>query len=289
MLQKKLRHVPAAVDILAPVAARYSTTDWYSTPEWYDILYDVDTRREVEFLGDVMDCYGSSRARRGKRVRALEPACGSGRLVAALARRGYSVVGFDLSPEMVAYAKQRLRAAGLRARVERARLESFADELRLGPPFQLAYCPVSSFKYILSDAGARAHLEGVASALAPGGLYVLGLHLTTYEETRLERERWVGERDGVRVICNVQTWPPDRRRRRERMRSRLRVQQGGAERRTETLWSWRTYSARQILGLFAMVPSLEIVGVHDFTYDIERSWDVSELEFDTIFVLRKRG
>ncbi len=279
-----------AVVILRPVAARYSEIDWYSTPEWYDILYAPDTAREVGFLRDVLDCYGRpGRARRSRRARVLEPACGSGRLVVALAREGYSVVGFDLSPEMVAYTRRRLKAAGLRARVERARLESFAEDMRLGRPFELAYCPVSSFKYILSEAGARAHLEGVAAALAPGGLYVLGLHLNTYRETRPDRERWVGERDGVRVVCNVQTWPPDRRRRRERMRSRLRVQQQGEERRSETVWSWRTYSARQILALLASVPSLEIVGVHDFTYDIERSWDLSELEYDTMFVLRKRA
>ncbi|MCA9718190.1 MAG: class I SAM-dependent methyltransferase [Myxococcales bacterium] len=268
------------------MATRFTTTDWYSEPEWYDIIYEPDTPREVEFLERALEVYGPPR-RRG-RTRALEPACGSGRLVAALARRGYAVTGFDLEPEMVAYSNRRLRAAGLRARVVRSSLERFGDELRLGPPFQLAHCLVSSFKYIASDAAARAHLQAVADALAPGGLYVLGLHLTKYDETGVQRERWVGARGPVHVVCNVQSWPPDPRSRTERMRARLRVQDGARERRTETKWTWRTYSPRQMLALLATVPSLEIAAIHDFTYDIEQSWTIDELDFDTLFVLRRR-
>ena len=61
----------------------------------------------------------------------------------------------------------------------------------------------------------------VDTALRPGGVFALGLHLTDYAQDRRQRERWVGRRGGTQVVCNLQSWPPDRRRRRERLRSRL--------------------------------------------------------------------
>src|SRR5829696_3720504 len=44
--------------------------------------------------------------------RVLELACGSGRLLVPLARAGCSVVGVDVSPPMLALARERLAAAG---------------------------------------------------------------------------------------------------------------------------------------------------------------------------------
>ena len=44
--------------------------------------------------------------------------------------------------------------------------------------FDLAHCLVSTFKYLLTEAAARAHLRSVARALRPGGVYALGFHLS---------------------------------------------------------------------------------------------------------------
>ena len=56
--------------------------DWYDTPLYYDIVFDDYTRPESEFLEKVLKLHGRTRGRR-----VLEPACGSGRLVAAMASR----------------------------------------------------------------------------------------------------------------------------------------------------------------------------------------------------------
>ena len=62
-------------------AARFETIDWYETPKYYDIVFDVDTSKEADFLEVVCARHGGTR---GKRV--LEPACGSGRLLVELDR-----------------------------------------------------------------------------------------------------------------------------------------------------------------------------------------------------------
>ncbi len=72
---------------------RFENIDWYDTPRYYDIVFDAGTAVECDFLESMKRSYGLSR---GNRV--LEPACGSGRLVAEMARRGYAVSAFDPQP-----------------------------------------------------------------------------------------------------------------------------------------------------------------------------------------------
>ncbi|MCA8979673.1 MAG: class I SAM-dependent methyltransferase [Planctomycetes bacterium] len=217
--------------------------------------------------------------------RALEPACGSGRLVDALAARDWKVQGFDLSRPMLDHARARLARSGRSARLFEARMEDF----RARGTVDLAHCLVSTFKYLLSEAHARAHLECVARSLAPGGVYVLGFHLSEYEVDKRTRERWVVRDGKTEVVCNIQSWPPDGRTRLERVRSRLRVTEGGRERRTETYWNFRTYDARQVRRLLRSVPALEHVATYDFTYDLTAPRELDDDQLDLVLVLRKRG
>ena len=143
------------------MSGSYETLDWYDVPRYYDLVFDEDTEREADFLEAMVDRFGRSSGRR-----ALEPACGSGRLVEALAERDWKVQGFDLSRPMLDHARARLDGAGLSARLFEARMEDFAARGRI----DLAHCLVSTFKYLLTEAHARAHLECVARSLAPGGL-----------------------------------------------------------------------------------------------------------------------
>lgn len=263
--------------------ASFTALDWYDTPRYYDIVFAEDTELEADFLEAMVARHATCRRR--VRPRAYEPACGSGRLVEALARRGWSVTGSDLSRPMLDHARARLRAAGLRAVLAHGEMATHAPRGR----FELVHCLVSTFKYLLDEASARAYLERVAAALLPGGIHVLGFHLTDYSRTARTRERWVGEEDGTRVVCNIQGWPADRRRRLEDVRSRLVVTEDGEERRAETRWRFRTYDARQVRRLLASVPALEHVATYDFRYDPDEPCELGDDQEDTILVLRGAG
>jgi SAM-dependent methyltransferase len=261
------------------MAAGYRDIDWYALPRYYDIVFDGRTEREVAFLEGVLARHGRSGGRR-----VLEPACGSGRLVVALARRGYRVRGFDASEAMVAYARRRAARWAERVRLEKARMESFRSRAR----FDLAHCLVSSFKHLLCERDARAHLASVAAALAPGGVYALGFHLTDYDDGRADRERHQGSRGGVEVVCNIASRPPDRRRRREALRARLEVRRAEAIERFETHWEFRTYSARQFRVTLRAVPELEHVATYDFHYDLDRAVRFGGDQLDQVVILRRR-
>lgn len=251
--------------------------DWYDTPRWYDIVFDAGTQVEADFLEAVQQEHGVPGAR------VLEPACGSGRLVLELARRGHAVTGFDRSVPMLDFARARLARARRKATLLEADMSSF----RLPRRFELAHCLVSTFKYLLDEESAVAHLACVARALVPGGIYVLGFHLSDYPARAFSRERWVERRGRTTVVCNTQVWPADRRARLERVRTRLVVRQGARERRTQTEWLFRTYDAREVRALLRRVPRLEHVATYDFGHDIRRPIPFDGERLDVVLVLRR--
>ncbi len=254
--------------------------DWYETPHYYDIVFDPDTNSELQFLEQALERYGLSRGRR-----VLEPACGSGRLVLGMTERGYKVTGTDLSKAMIAYTRARLREANVKARLK------VADMAEAPPkgPFDLAHCMVSTFKYLQTEKAALSHLQGVCDALAPGGIYCLGFHLTDYDIDHEDLEHWEQERDGVQVSCDIRTWPPNAKRRLEPVRSNLTVTENGITRRTQTDWHFRTYNTAQFHKLLAKVPEFELVCTHDFEYDIDECFELNDTQYDVLVVLRRRS
>lgn len=254
--------------------------DWYDSPRYYDLIFDEDSVNETDFLEALMWEHGVADT-----SRILEPACGSGRLISEFARRGYAVDGFDLNENMLQFAERRLVEDDLMAHLWVDPMQSFKTKKR----YDLAHCLVSTFKYLQTEGDAVANLERVAACLNPGGLYVIGIHLSNYARTDYEHERWAVERDGLKVVSNTRTWPPDRKNRTEQLRNRLRVQHGSeAEKTLETNWQFRTYDAAELAALIAKVPAFEAVAFHDFNCDIGIERQLDDEYEDIVVVLRKR-
>lgn len=255
--------------------------DWYSTPLYYDIIFDADTKKEATFLEHVYALHSTLKPAKAPSV--LEPACGSARLMLELAQRGWKTYGFDLSAEMIAFSKQRLGKHPAKLWVDR--MESF--QVPGKKQFDLAHTLVSTFKYLLTEAEAEAHLHRVADVVKPGGIYVLGVHLTDYSRTQDEHERWVGERKGVKVVCNIHSWPADKKTRLEKVRSRLRITKGKKTETQETTWHFRTYNAKQMRALLKKEPRFELVACHDFTHLLENTRKLDDEYSDVVLVLRR--
>lgn len=256
--------------------------DWYDTPLYYDIIFDADTPKEGAFLEALHERFGRS----GKSRQLLEPACGSGRLVSEMTRRGWKVSGFDGNARMLDFAKERLKQQGLKARIWEDWMQSF--ELPSVQAFDLAHCLVSTFKYLLKEKDAVACLQRVATALKPGAIFVLGVHLTDYSTIKEEHERWVAERDGIKVTCNTHTWPANPKKRLEDLRTRLTIHDSGRRHVQETCWQFRTYNADQMRALLRKAQAFELVGCYDFTYDITTPRELDDSYSDVVLVLKKK-
>ena len=259
-----------------------SATAWYDSPLYYDMVYADYTPKETRFIEGIMKKHGPVL---DGPMRVFEPACGSGRLLESLAVRGHVVHGFDLNKHQVAFAKNRLKAKGLKGRVWRDRLQDFS--LPKGARYDVAHCFVSTFKYIDTEAGVVSSLRRMAASLRPGGLLLLGLHLTDYKNTPPDHERWIGRKPGVRVVSDTWSAPADRKSRTEAMRTRMRITEKGKTRVEETLWDFRTYSPSELKALLAKVPSLRLVACHDFHYDLMSTRKIDMAYSDVLLVLRQ--
>ncbi len=117
----------------------------------------------------------------------LDAACGTGHHAIALARRGYQVVGTDLSSEMVGRARENAASAGVDARFEVA---GFGDAAALGAKFDAAICLGNSLPHLLTDEAVSAALADFATVLRLGGLLVV--QSRNFDRVWAERERFMG-------------------------------------------------------------------------------------------------
>jgi SAM-dependent methyltransferase len=157
-------------------------------PEWFRQYFDAayvatlrdqkplrQTRTEVEFL------LRSLRLPPGARI--LDVPCGYGRHAGELARRGFRVVGVDLSPAMIAEARRRF-PEGPRLRFLRRDMRRIAFRAE----FDAVVTLYTSFGYF-PPAQNEATLRRMARALRPGGRILID-HRDPGYDAALPRRLW---------------------------------------------------------------------------------------------------
>jgi SAM-dependent methyltransferase len=259
--------------------SRVLVASWYDYPQYYDIAYQTDTRREADFIEAACRKYCPFEVRRF-----LEPACGTGRLITELAARGYQVAGFDISQPALSYLRRRLARRRLHAKTFEADMSNF----RLGRPVDAAYCTVNTFRLLLTEQAARAHLQCIADSIRPGGIYVLGLHLLPSDVDEENGERWTEWRGGTKVTVTLRVLRTNRRRRINDLRVCLLARRGSNKVRLRHEFQFRMYTASQLRRLLGSVPSLQLCDVYDFSYNIEKPSVLNDEMADSVFVLRRR-
>lgn len=138
---------------------------WYETAFgpltaefWHGLADPAQTARETDFI--------ASKLCAPEEARLLDIACGDGRHAKALAARGFRVTGLDMSPAMLALAKDGV--AGDNPEFVQA---DMLDVRRFGP-CDGAYLWGNSFGY-LPHADTLEFLNRVAAALEPGARFIV--------------------------------------------------------------------------------------------------------------------
>jgi len=264
---------------------------WYDYPCYYDIAFQSETLPEADFIEAACRKYVVGPVRT-----LLEPACGTGRLVVELARRGYQVIGLDNNRTALAYLGRRLRRRGLRSLIFVAEMSRFG----LRRTVDAAYCTFDSFRHLLTERSALEHLNCMAEAVRPGGIYILGLHLLPPDASEECIERWTERRGRFHLTVTLRVLRCDRRRRIEWIRISVLVRKRPAQRlqvahpsdqvlRFRDEFPLRIYTARQFRRLLAKTPRWELADVYDFWYEIDRPQRLTDQMADTVFILRRRG
>jgi hypothetical protein len=129
-------------------------------------------------------------------------------------------------------------------------MTDFAGQVKAGS-VHLAFNVINTIRHLESDKDLLAHLREVRRVLRPGGVYVVGITLTSYGMEFPSEDVWTGARGGCRVKQVVQYVPPigekEERRRREMVHSHLVVTRGRRAEHRDSSYPLRCYSERQWL------------------------------------------
>lgn len=159
-----------------------------STYDPFARYYDADFRD----YRDDLPFYVELARRTGGPI--LELMCGTGRLLLPLAEAGYQLTGIDLSPAMLAIARERAVEGGLADRIEL--LEADVRDVPLpSKTFALAFVAVNSFMHLEEVRDQLACLGNLRRALTPRGLLVIDLFNPDPAELLREDNRLVLDRE----------------------------------------------------------------------------------------------
>jgi SAM-dependent methyltransferase len=131
--------------------------------EAYDLLYaEKDYEAECDLLERIF-------RESGRPVRTvLDLGCGTGAHAVRLAQRGYSVVGVDLSAEMLRLARERADSTSTEVELVLGDVRS----VDLGRTFDAVICMFAVLGYQTTDADVADTLRTVRKHLVPGGPFV---------------------------------------------------------------------------------------------------------------------
>ena len=171
---------------------------------WWETFFGTDYLKQYEQTTTPQEVDGLEKIlhlRKGSRV--LDLACGAGRHSIELARRGCSVVGFDLSPSLLNEARAAARAAGVPVTF----VQGDMRELGYKGTFDAVINMFTSFGYFEDESDDRKVLAGIARALKPRGKLLMERFNRESLAYELPLQGWrVGE-DGS-VILQEDTFDP---------------------------------------------------------------------------------
>jgi SAM-dependent methyltransferase len=152
--------------------------------EGFAPMYDTwaaDMTDDVDFYVDLA---------RGADGPIIELAAGSGRISLPIAQRtGKSVIGIDLSPAMLAIARERAAEAGVGLELQ----EGDMRDLDFRDASDLVICPYRALLHLPTWADRRHVFERVARALRPGGRFAWNAFVFDHRFAAEADGKWADE------------------------------------------------------------------------------------------------
>jgi SAM-dependent methyltransferase len=172
----------------------------YNLPRYYDIAFSWDNAKEIEMFRQFFQKHVGFTVKH-----ILEPACGTGRFLITLPKYGYHITGYDINPNMVAYAKERIAAAGYdnMANVFLMNMKS----AKMDKKYDAAINSINSLGYLHTDEDILSHLRNTGESIKPGGIYIIHLACAWDKLEPHEGEGWTLQRDeiSIRTVWRVAT------------------------------------------------------------------------------------
>ena len=127
----------------------------------------------------------------GKKGQLVDLACGTGKISAILAKNGYSVIGMDISEDMLNQAYSNCAAAGARVTFIKGDLRKF----RLPHKMDYAVCICDGFNYLLSLKELKEGIEAVHNNVKSGAKFIFDLSTCAKYERFLTKSTYTLDND----------------------------------------------------------------------------------------------
>lgn len=221
---------PPAVDFVAcPDGPWFNEVAQYLGPAYLRNSFTKGTEQEVAFL---VDAFGLAPG-----MTVLDVGCGPGRHALALARRGITVHGVDLSPDFVELARESAAAEAVPATFEILDVR----ELAFRAEFDAAICLCQGGFGLLGGEHEEDVMRRIGEAVRPGGPVAVSAFSAVFALRWLEDEEDFDPRTGV-------------------LHEHANVRNPEGEERVFDLWT-TCFTVRE-LSLLARAASLEVIGIH---------------------------
>ncbi|MFN3821286.1 MAG: class I SAM-dependent DNA methyltransferase [bacterium] len=170
----------------------------------YDhIMRHVDYKRWAEFIIELLTSYGVLPYPHPYH-RILEAACGTGSLALYLTRKGYSITGFDRSPEMISQAQSKFKRRNLKGHFE------VGDFLSYNPKhnFNALLCLFDSINY-LSRKELPQFFRRIHNWLVPPHIFIFDISTPYNSELYFNNQEYSGEFTGWSYTRQMKYYPDD--------------------------------------------------------------------------------
>lgn len=158
--------------------------------KYYDLTHHfINYEQEVEFLNSAIKKYLPS----AKHI--FDIACGTGNYAISLAKKGYNVIGIDLSKEMLNIAKQKIKNTDFKVGFT---LDDMRD-LKFSSEFDVAYCLGLSFMELKTYDEINSSLQSIRRAIKPNGIFIFDVD-NGWEMLSVETRKDYAEHAKTKVI-----------------------------------------------------------------------------------------
>ncbi len=253
----------------------------YQQARYYDVIFDRDVSREVDFIFAAYRHYTG-----GELTSMLDIACGPGYHARAFTRRGVRAVGLDLRPEMIDFAHEKDVAAGVSITLIPADMRDF----ELDTAVDVALAAFDGLDALLSNEDLIRHFRTVARNLTPGGLYIVDLtHPRDCSYEHYGAFHYSGERDGIKVDIDWATNNPhyDLITSIAYVELQMHIQDHGQEYLVQDAARERLLLPQEIHLLAELSGGLKVVGWHG-DFDLNQPLDNSPASRRMIAILQRR-
>ncbi|MGE5604754.1 MAG: class I SAM-dependent methyltransferase [Bacteroidota bacterium] len=163
-------------------------------PEWYKKIWSLNiqnmswvehTKNEIDFIVDIMGLSGTERI--------LDLACGFGRHAIELSKRGFSVVGVDITPDYIEEAKKTAKINELDTEFICADLREVSFKNEFDVVLNMADGAIG---YLENDAENLKIFDLIAVSLKKGGKHFMDICNAEHAEMHFPKRHWdIGEKE----------------------------------------------------------------------------------------------